>query len=174
MNSNKQKNLFLILLAVIIPVYILANPGVRLDIHKTGTANQLSTYEGVGAIGWNNYASNSVPDNVSANTGLMVGHSHVIRNQAQLVSGVGNWPLSINQSAFGYGLRSPTGHGGSVMVGKYNDQETGAGKDFSKHVLFVVGNGPSTNQRSNAFIVYDDGDVVIKKEQGDISMGSYQ
>lgn len=40
--------------------------------------------------------------------------------------------------------------------------------------LFVVGNGSSASSRSNAFEVRANGDIIMTKPQGDISMGNYE
>jgi len=63
----------------------------------------------------------------------------------------------------------------SLVVGMNNVMEpatpaTGSG---AADPLFVVGNGANTSSRSNAFVVYKNGDIKIKKVQGDISVGIF-
>jgi hypothetical protein len=45
---------------------------------------------------------------------------------------------------------------------------------YAKPAHLVIGNGTSTTSRANSFVVYADGDIVITKPQGDISMGIYE
>lgn len=58
-----------------------------------------------------------------------------------------------------------------TVVGR-NNISTGPSASTSPP-LFVVGNGESTSSRSNAFEVRANGDIIISKPQGDISMGIY-
>lgn len=68
-----------------------------------------------------------------------------------------------NSFAFGYNLQSS----GQFVIGDYNASPTGA--------KFMVGNGTNGN-RSNAFVVYNNGDAeaknVIKSSKLDVSVGA--
>lgn len=55
-----------------------------------------------------------------------------------------------------------------VVVGRYNDSSSSVAGE-----VFVVGIGADDNNRSNALEVYANGDVIISKAQGDISMGAF-
>lgn len=77
--------------------------------------------------------------------------------------------------AFGWGTESS--HTCAFIVGQ-NNQNTGtvhipSSISAPDRPLFVVGNGGNSTTRSNAFIVKANGDVVIPKAQGDISMGEF-
>ncbi len=64
-----------------------------------------------------------------------------------------------------------------IVVGTFNDTSIYQGMSATTwqitDTIFVVGNGTSSNARSNAFIVYKNGDIIIPKAQGDVSMGRY-
>lgn len=70
----------------------------------------------------------------------------------------------------------------TAVFGKYND--TGGDDTWNTNAnpalphpngdLFVIGNGTDDQNRANAFVVKSNGDVIISKPQGDISMGAYQ
>lgn len=73
----------------------------------------------------------------------------------------------------GYGLQGASYR--SVVVGSYNTLQPSI-SDFSWHSsepIFIVGNGESSVARSDALVVKKNGDVIIPKRQGDISMGPF-
>ena len=59
-------------------------------------------------------------------------------------------------------------HKDGIIAGKYS-----ASIPINTPAHLVIGNGTSSVNRANSFIVYANGDVVITKPQGDISMGIY-
>lgn len=99
-----------------------------------------------GEIGFSNFVS-------SANRVLSVGafNSHGV---------------AANNAAIGTSLFVPDN--GCLVVGQWNETSTAGDED-----LFILGNGTGANDKSNAFEVYKNGDVIIPKVQGDVSMGSF-
>ena len=75
-----------------------------------------------------------------------------------------------NSALLGSGLIS--GNDNCVVVGKNNAGT--ARVEGPTAPVFVVANGVSTSARSNALEVLANGDIIITKAQGDISMGIYQ
>lgn len=104
---------------------------------------------GYGSIVGGGY--NSVHDNSS----ITMGYYNYNNAVGSLVIGIGN--------VANYGFQQY-----AVVAGKYNNATTG------KPVYFMVGDGTSSMARSNSFVIYADGDIVISKPQGDISMGAYE
>jgi hypothetical protein len=71
---------------------------------------------------------------------------------------------TMDGAMIGYGLSNWSSGTNGVIIGRYN-QDVGA--------LFTVGNGASSQNRSNAFVVLQNGDVIIPKRQGSILMGQF-
>ena len=87
---------------------------------------------------------------------------------ACLISGQNNLiDTAIDSAAIGHGLILDAGSESLVMVGQYNEHGPAAA-----NARFIVASGNETI-RSNAFTVYADGRVIIKKRQGDILMGEF-
>ena len=97
-----------------------------------------------------------------------------------LVAGSNNNLLS-HSSLTGFGLVRNSALLGSGLLSQ-NDNCVVVGKNNAGTVrvegptapVFVVANGVSTSARSNALEVLANGDIIITKAQGDISMGIYQ
>ena len=81
------------------------------------------------------------------------------------ITGIGGTALGVGLTADSYC---------AVVAGTYNEP-TGGDLDSAEpgDPVFVVGNGISPTEPSNAFVVKRNGDVIITKAQGDISMGIY-
>lgn len=152
--------------------------GNTLDGHRNlavGFNNEVDDLDNA-AIGKHNYVdglanlvvgnSNSLIDDDDGDFSIVGGQYNLVDNgRANLVTGALNVIDEANNSALlGTGLISDIHE--SVVVGRYNEY---AG--IEAH--FIVGNGAANDQRSNAFVVLKNGDVIIPKVQGDISMGEF-
>lgn len=142
-----------------------------------GTQNSVSTSSSL-AVGW----SNTLWDDDNENSSLAVGRLNYLEAYAAIVSGYGNqvfngWSITtginnVNTERYSlvlgeHNITTSNRHRNGILLGAYNAAVTKAA-----HV--VIGNGTSTGNRKNSFIVYADGDIVITKPQGDISMGAYE
>lgn len=101
---------------------------------------------------------------------VVAGMYHYVTNaHNMLVSGESNVVDSaVDGAAIGFGLiNTEENH---IVVGKYNQPAVA-----SSPPVFTVANGTGTDpaQKSNALVVYHNGDVIIKKAQGDILMGQF-
>ena len=137
-----------------------------------GYSNTVSASASV-AIGENNTFQFD-PDFGGGSTSLIVGKFNTIfaSSHGSIVSGVNNWvggtdPNQEAMATFGRGLINIVSS--STVVGQYNNMTP----LLAGSVLFVVGNGPDYNNRSNALEVYGDGTVIVRKRQGDILMGEF-
>lgn len=82
-------------------------------------------------------------------------------------------PSQIN-FAFGWNVESKGTS--SFVIGQNNLRDSSVfpwDPTSPSRALFVIGNGPSPGDLRNAFIVKANGDVIISKAQGDISMGEF-
>lgn len=88
--------------------------------------------------------------------------------ESSLTAGSANFNDAARSVMVGTGNSSSYLMKNGVIGGKYN-------ANVSKSAILVLGNGTGSNQpdRKNALVVYEDGDVIITKRQGDISMGIY-
>ena len=109
---------------------------------------------------------------------LIVGSWNHSYGQDSLIVGTNNsiylrdsgmWIPAQNTATIGAGLISR--YSNCLLVGQNNEGAAVQSGDSSP--LFVVGNGTSTSARADAFVVKANGDIVITKPQGDISMGIY-
>jgi hypothetical protein len=98
--------------------------------------------------------------------GMLVGqYNYNSGSTASLAAGVNNYLASgIANIALGQGLLN--GWSNCTVVGQYNEYFEGAA------LVFVVGNGTNSGNRSNALEVYRDGTIKMPP-QGDISMGEF-
>jgi hypothetical protein len=148
---------------------------VYSDIYTSENLFILGTSNGV------DYSSNSI----------FIGSAHYANDgfNASIVAGVannvdsGNSSLVVggNNEAYAFSYGAMIGYGlicsdwnyassNSVIIGKYNSID---GYTGTPGRLLTVGNGTTSNARSNALVVYDNGDVIIPKRQGDILMGEF-
>jgi hypothetical protein len=142
-----------------------------------GTENFVSIYNSF-AIG----KSNTLELDEYENYSLAVGEFNYLKTRGAIVGGLGNQVFCDYSFTTGYfnvnsannslvlGQNNITGynlHRNGVVMGSYN-------APVSKAAHLVIGNGTLYTPRKNSFIVYADGDIVITKPQGDISMGIYE
>lgn len=108
----------------------------------------------------------------ATNNSLAIGFQNLITANQSWTIGADNEITSNESAAFGTGLSADAV--GCTFVGEFN-AATGASLTTraSDEPVFVVGNGTADNARSTAVTVLRDGDVIITKRQGDISMGSF-
>lgn len=158
-----------------------------------GSTNSMYV-DGNAAIGYNNVVSQSYALVIGAHNNLeqddndygsfALGHHNYIHGYGSIVGGSYNSVL--DNSSFTAGFYNYNNAPASLVVGRGNVVEYTQNQDsitagrynaavsYSKPAHLVIGNGTSSTTRKNSFIVYADGDIVITKPQGDISMGAYQ
>lgn len=127
-----------------------------LSVGHTNESKNLSA-----AVGYLNNVNKDDNSGTIARS-MAVGTTNYILSSDSFASGWNNDVTANQAMALGYALVNAETR--STVVGEYN-----AAKN---DVRFVVGNGDS-GSRSNALEVYKNGDVIINKEQGDISMGAF-
>ncbi len=148
-----------------------------------GVENHLSYtyYESV--FGYGNTATSGGADFISGafneiNAGVSISQSTSVFGESNLAQGAYGCFLagmsndlreSFSSVALGSGLIVSAFSDSRIALGRYNlGNETGS--------ILVVGNGNwdgQTATRRNALVVYENGDVVIPKAQGDILMGEF-
>ena len=169
----KRKNIKyfgLFMLTATLPVVLYATiiTGNRLNINNRppytdNTVNGTAT----AAIGY----QNNIRERLNANgvdimrASVAIGAYHDLDNAWQFAAGFGNTLGSKRQIALGLRLLGPNDSPGSVLVGKHNDVS-----EYTDPIVFSVGNGTSSSNKSNALTVYANGDIIINKVQGDIPM----
>ena len=118
------------------------------------------------AFGDSNHISND-DANVTAESSVFTGmYNHGNNLIACLVGGSNNQlDYATNSAAIGEGLILGPGTQAQVVVGQYNAPDANA--------RFVVATGTDAYNPKNAFTVFANGDVIIKKRQGDILMGEF-
>lgn len=117
---------------------------------------------------WRLIAGNS--NTISGNTyAIALGNNNTISYGAECIPiGQENEVSGWNSMVFGKGLINHSGVSkGSVFVGRYNKTS------YASERVFVVGIGDDDANRADGLIIKDNGDIVIPKAQGDISMGVY-
>ncbi len=90
---------------------------------------------------------------------------------------LGGYTSAEGNASIAAGWGSTAYHDDSLVAGLFNDPLLQiSDKDSPDRPLFLIGNGTSDSNRSNAFEVYANGDVYIERVQprGGISMGSFQ
>jgi len=123
------------------------------------------------------------PVSTAMSNGIAEGNTSTAINwgfSAGLFSTAINSALALGDYSFAIGQGTCAGSAHSVALGRYN-KETGSNAQSwtGNDVLFVLGNGtgnsadPPEIQKSDAFVVYQNGDVVIPKPQGDVLMGEF-
>lgn len=117
------------------------------------------------AIGAHNTVNNGPGDtrDSEAFVGGAIGISNEISGKSSFVVGFQNQIFAQQSVVLGKGLLSTNND--ATVVGRYNE-------DIDE-TLFTVGSGASGTNRRNAFYIKNNGDVVIPKLQGDISMGIF-
>jgi len=98
---------------------------------------------------------------------VAVGSINAVTGNDSITSGYQNINAGFRSLVLGrYNIASQEFYSDAVVFGRYGDF-------ISKAAFLVVGNGISGSVRQNAFVVYQDGDVIVTKRQGDVSMGIY-
>lgn len=167
---------------------IPASAATLLDI---GPSNSVSN--GSGAIGFNNTVvqphslvvgiHNELWQDDNQNSSFVAGRYNTVEGAWGVTGGqyntvFGNGSLTVGYLNFNSAYHTIVGGRGHVLSGSaYTDGlvigRYSAPLSMNKPAHLVVGNGPHSSQRNNSFIVHADGDIVITKPQGDISMGIY-
>ncbi len=126
--------------------------------------------------------ANTVNDDDNENSSLAVGTFNYVEAFSAIVCGnynqtfagysltTGSYNTNTEYNSLVLGEYNITGynrHRNGILLGAYN-------APITKASHLVIGNGTSTSNRKNSFIIYADGDIVITKPQGDISMGIYE
>lgn len=124
-------------------------------------------------IGYRNIVPVDVEDDFAWT--FVMGANNEIRNNS-LVLGWGNVAKGSGTTTLGLGLSADAYN--CTYVGRYNEMNDEAPRVQSAEPqddvpVFVVGNGENSRERSTAFEVRQNGDVIISKSQGDISMGIF-
>lgn len=131
-------------------------------------------------IGTNNYSGSGSEGNyISGSDLIILGSWNGGSAQQSIIVGTNNmfyvdpnqYQLPKNSALIGRGLFSNDDN--CLIVGKFNNPVSGAPGGGVPRPLFVVANGSSATLRSDAFKILDNGDVVLGKPQGDISMGIF-
>lgn len=159
------------------------NSGAVGGGNHMGAVSSFAAGYGNGVTGYYNIAlgqSNSIAAGAgfSANS-LVAGYYNTATGVNGVMMGGGlNVATGTFSATFGYALANTFNH--ATVVGKHN---LSTGFAPANPPLFVVGNGPgdlnnnnnSTDpgERKNALVVLANGDVLIPKAQGDISMGEF-
>ncbi len=111
----------------------------------------------------------------SADHSVAFGKSNELFSSLSFAFGEGNDVSGSSAIAIGKGLDTSTA--GAIVLGKFNQtvgSEPDSYTDLEQPIL-VVGNGTghSAAERSDALVIKRNGDVIISKPQGDVSMGIY-
>jgi len=147
-----------------------------------GSGNKVSGDNSLAVGSYNNMDYDS--EFGSGRNSLLAGDWNYSMGKASFVTGSNNsipyyqtgdeWdPLGFptNTMLLGIGLISRTDD--CVVVGK-NNSAASIRQTGDSAPVFVVGTGQSASARADAFVVCSNGDIVITKPQGDISMGAYE
>ncbi len=135
--------------------------------------------EGNKVVGSNSFASgigNVIGDDATNNAAAastVFGQQNVTLGITSFIAGHSNEVTANYASALGVGLS--VGAQRATIIGSYNQTKGNSSSDFSSETepLLVVGNGANDTQRSDALIIKRNGDIIIPKPQGDVSMGVY-
>lgn len=149
--------------------------GGKLNIGAGNMVNSPSS----AVIGEDNYIIQEDNDFAA----LAVGYQNTMDGAySSIVAGVYNF--SSGGSNLTVGSYNSNNAVASLLVGSnhvatysYHSYATVSGRNSAtlvKPAHLVIGNGTSSTNRNNSFVVYADGDIVITKPQGDISMGIYE
>ncbi|MFD2256892.1 hypothetical protein ACFSSA_09405 [Luteolibacter algae] len=146
-----------------------------------GISNFVTQHSALAIGGWNDVEQD---DNDYGSFAL--GHHNYIHGYGSIVGGSYNSVLDNSSITTGY--YNYNNAPASLVVGQGNVVESDQNKNsitagtynaaipYAKPAHLVIGNGTGAAfaNRKNSFVVYADGDIVITKPQGDISMGIYQ
>ena len=164
-----------ILAMLAIPLLVFAHPdGSNLIVTNTGKVgpNTVSGQRSM-AIGANNNVASVdslAVGNFNSNWGYgfqscAVGNVNTVVGSSSMAIGTLCTTYYAAQRSLAAGYATIAAGADQVAIGKYNVGSTTA--------YFVVGNGANDNSRSNLFVIEKNGDVIVTKPQGDISMGQF-
>lgn len=133
-----------------------------------GEGNYVNAYWST-VIGYSNTLDDSNEEGNFVGSALVVGNDNTVNmSYANLVAGqqntIGNGVSS--SATLGHGLYN-TSWLSATIVGSWNTEPL-----LAAPLIFGIGNGDENN-RKNAFEVYKDGTIVMRKAQGDILMGEF-
>lgn len=114
---------------------------------RTGDVGAYST-----AIGWKNVVARG-------DTSFAIGDDVLASGAVSHAGGIGVTNRSWGGFAHGIGLEARSSVDAQAVLGKYNDPTKTKG-DYG--LAFMVGNGTDEDNRSNAFDVYENGDMNVK------------
>ena len=181
------------LIAAVLCLRAAASITVTGDMINVGSSNTVSGYASASLGSGNNNnqdhslvigAFNNIQQDDNDYGTFALGHHNYIHGYGSIVGGSYNSVL--DDSSFTGGFYNYNNAPASLVVGSGNVVEYTQNRDsitagrynaavsYNKPAHLVIGNGTSSTNRKNSFIVYADGDIVITKPQGDISMGIYE
>ena len=134
--------------------------------YNSVTIGRANTATGQNAIvlGYNNEASGGYSvslgrSNVSgALYSVTLGYNNLSSGNFAFAANAYNEAQGRYSAAMGYNNRTSFG---ATALGRYNDDTGSANSWVSTDALFTVGNGTSSGNRKNAFVVYKDGDAGL-------------
>ena len=162
--------------SVLAPASLAAGQSINLaGTHNfaSGLSHTVDAASGLNLIGGESHSVANSDNNLAA------GGFHIIENSSHsVVTGLGNQVEAVASATFGTALINEADN--SLVTGRYNQEQ---GFASGNQPLLVVGNGvgdansdgdeDDPGERSNALIVLENGDIIIPKPQGDISMGIF-
>lgn len=165
--------------------------GTKLNIGTSNTISGTSSATiGLNNDVWQNHSlaigiHNFVYDDDNEHASLAFGRYNTLSGMGSIVGGQynissKNFNLTVGSYNFnsascsivggtGHTLGSSSAYADGMVVGRYS-----APISVNKPAHLVLGNGTGASQRNNSLVVYADGDIVISKPQGDVSMGIYE
>ena len=168
MKSNYIKCLTLSILVTALPIVLYAVlTDTTLNVNRLPESNSTVNGRGTGSIGYRNTIHSLLNSNdVDVMRGsVAVGSWHDLHNLWQFTAGYGNTLGSQRQVALGKGLSGPYNADASLLVGRYNDVT-----EYTDRIIFGVGNGTSSSNKSNALTIFEDGSVIIHDPSDEIPM----
>ena len=138
----------------------LVSADFSLAIGESNTVVPDDNENGSLAVGKLNY--------IQAFDAICGGYGNQVFRGYSITAGQENVNTENNSLVIGqFNITSYNFHPNGMVLGSYN-------APIAKPAHLVIGNGYLNTPRKNSFIVYADGDIVITKPQGDISMGIYE
>lgn len=133
------------------------------SVNTASGANSIAAGEGNAATGFASVAL-GLNNNASAPNSMAVGSSNTAGGNAAFAGGSGNVVNAIGGAAFGFD--NVNNSFGAMVVGMYNDSIAGSNplSPIASHPVLMVGNGTSSTARSNAFVVFRNGNASLQGE----------
>lgn len=153
----------------------IIRPPIIAPIFKTITFNRANIADGKYsiAIGNGNYSNNGgltlgSNNNATAFGAVAVGVSNSATNTNTFAAGYNNRATGYYATAFGNNTYSKAY--GSFVIGQFNEIAGDSTKWVSTDPVFVVGNGLSESDRSNAVTIYKNGRSIFYGEHANVSL----